>query len=81
MVNALHLMDARFGRETPKYGDAFSKAWALARDAFADHEHPGVCPRMDERGGVSCDSKSHQWFVSYHTARALLSTADRLKKP
>ena len=80
-VNAFHLMHDRLGREAPSYGDAFAKAWALARDAFADPEHPGVCPRMDERGEVSCASKSHQWFVSYHTARALLFTADRLRKP
>ena len=66
------------GRPLPA---AFGKAWALARDAFADPEHPGVCPRMDERGEVHCESKSHMWFVSYHTARALLFTADRLRKP
>ncbi len=35
---------------------------------------------MDERGEVHCDSKSHNWFASYHTARALLFTADRLRK-
>jgi hypothetical protein len=34
---------------------------------------------MDERGEVDCASKSHQWFVSYHTARALLFSADRLR--
>jgi cellobiose epimerase len=80
-VNAFHLMDERFGREDDRYRNAFSKAWALARDAFADPQHPGVCPRMDERGEVHCESKSHQWFVSYHTARALLLTADRLRRP
>ena len=74
-------MDELFGREDDRYRTAFGKAWALARDAFADTEHPGVCPRMDERGEVHCESKSHMWFVSYHTARALLFTADRLRKP
>ena len=42
-------------------------------------EHPGVCPRFDEQGEVHCEMKSHDWFVSYHTARALLLTADRLR--
>ena len=79
--NAFQLMDERFGREDDRYRGAFAKAWALARDAFADPQHPGVCPLMDERGDVHCESKSHQWFVSYHTARALLLTADRLSKP
>ena len=77
--HAFQLMDERFGREDARYGTAFTKAWALARDAFADPEHPGVCPQMDERGEVHCDSKSHNWFASYHTARALLFTADRLR--
>jgi cellobiose epimerase len=79
--HAFQLMDELFGREDDRYRTAFGKAWALARDAFADKEHPGVCPRMDERGEVHCESKSHMWFVSYHTARALLFTADRLRKP
>jgi len=79
--HAFQLMDELFGREDDRYRTAFGKAWALARDAFADPKHPGVCPRMDERGEVHCESKSHMWFVSYHTARALLLTADRLRKP
>jgi mannobiose 2-epimerase len=79
--HAFQLMDELFGREDDRYRTAFGKAWALARDAFADKEHPGVCPRMDERGEVHCESKSHMWFVSYHTARALLLTADRLRRP
>jgi mannobiose 2-epimerase len=77
--NAFFLMhevgvDPDFG-----YWDAAMKAWALTRDAFADPQHPGVCPQMNERGEVRCDSKSHQWFVSYHTARSLLLSADRLR--
>jgi mannobiose 2-epimerase len=79
--HAFQLMDTLFGRETDRYRTAFAKAWALARDAFADPQHPGVCPAMDEKGEVHCDSKSHMWFVSYHTARALLFTADRLRRP
>jgi cellobiose epimerase len=78
--HAFQLMDELFGREDDRYRTAFGKAWALARDAFADPQHPGVCPRMDERGEVHCDSKSHMWFVSYHTARSLLFTADRLRR-
>jgi mannobiose 2-epimerase len=78
--NAFHLMDERFGREDHRYWNALKAAWALTRDRFTDREHPGVCPSMDERGEVSCASKSHAWFVSYHTARALLLTADRLRR-
>jgi mannobiose 2-epimerase len=78
--NAFQLMDERFGREDERYRAAFAKAWALARNVFADREHPGVCPQMDERGEVQCASKSNPWFASYHTARALLFTADRLRR-
>jgi mannobiose 2-epimerase len=78
--HALQLMDELFGRESDRYGTAFGKAWALARDAFADPQYPGVCPLMDEKGDVHCDSKSHMWFVSYHTARSLLFAADRLRR-
>jgi mannobiose 2-epimerase len=77
--NAFFLMHELYGKETGRYWDAATRAWALTRDAFADKEHPGVCPRMDERGEVHCGTKSHAWFVSYHTARALLFTADRLR--
>jgi mannobiose 2-epimerase len=79
--NAFQLMDERYGKETSRYADAFAKAWALTRDTLADPLHPGVCPRIDEHGEVHCDAKSHMWFASYHTARALLFTADRLRKP
>jgi mannobiose 2-epimerase len=78
-VHAFQLMDELFGRPDDRYRTAFARAWTLARDAFADPQHPGVCPSMDERGEVHCESKSHMWFVSYHTARALLFTADRLR--
>jgi mannobiose 2-epimerase len=78
--HAFQLLDELFGGEDGRYRAAFGRSWALARDAFADPQHPGVCPQMDERGEVDCASKSHQWFVSYHTARALLLTVDRLRK-
>jgi mannobiose 2-epimerase len=78
--NAFFLLHEIYGKETARYWDAGVKAWALTRDAFADPVHPGVCPQMDERGEVHCESKSNQWFVSYHTARALLLTADRLRE-
>ena len=68
-----------YGSETSRYWDAAVKAWTLTRDVFTDREHPGVCPQMEEDGAVRCESKSHQWFVSYHTARSLLLTADRLR--
>jgi len=77
--NAFFLMHELYGKETGRYWDAATKAWALTVDVLTDKEHPGVCPRMDEQGQVDCSSKSHPWFVSYHTARSLLLSADRLR--
>jgi mannobiose 2-epimerase len=79
MVNALLLMHDLVGQETDRYWVAFAKAWNLTREELADREFPGVCEGFDERGEVVCQRKSHDWFVSYHTARALLLTADRLR--
>jgi mannobiose 2-epimerase len=78
-VNAFELMHERYGRETGRYWQAFEKAWAFTKDKLIDHEFPGVCPGVDDRGEVRCATKSHAWFVSYHTTRALLLTADRLR--
>ena len=71
--HAFQLMDESFGAGGRAVPTAFAKAWALARDAFADPQHPGVCPQMDERGEVHCESKSHNWFVELpHGPRAAL---------
>jgi hypothetical protein len=38
-----------------------------------------VFPGIDTRGEPLRDGKSHLWFASYHTARTLLLSADRLR--
>jgi mannobiose 2-epimerase len=78
-VNAFLQMHELHGSETDRYWTAFSKAWALCRDVLTDRQHPGVCPGIDAQGEVQCEAKSHLWFASYHTARALLLSADRLR--
>jgi mannobiose 2-epimerase len=79
--HALELLDERFGREDGRYRAGSAKAWALVRDTLADRTQPGVCAGIDARGEAQCGSKSHPWFASYHTSRALLLTADRLRRP
>jgi mannobiose 2-epimerase len=79
MFHVLQMMDDRYGNETDRYQHAFRKAWDFARDVLADTEAPGVCARADENGKPVCGAKSYDWFASYHTARALLFTADRLR--
>ena len=77
--NAFFLLDGLIGGSPSPYWEAGVMAWGLTRSAFADAQHPGVCPQMEADGSVRCDVKSHQWFASYHTARALSLSADRLR--
>ena len=79
VVNALSLAHELFGGEDDRYWPAFLAAWALTRDVLADREQPGVCLLIDEHGAPRCEMKSNDWFASYHTARALLLSADRLR--
>jgi cellobiose epimerase len=80
LVNALSLMDALHGTETPRYRDAFEKAWRFTRQVLTDEVHGGVFQSVDAGGRVN-PAKSHDWMATYHTARALLLTADRLRRP
>jgi len=78
LVNALSLLDARYGKETPRYRDALRKAWAFTREHLTDNQYGGVF------GGVTADgrtipTKSSDWMAGYHTSRALLLTSARLR--
>jgi mannobiose 2-epimerase len=78
LVNALSLMDSLHGERTPLYRDALDKAWRFTRDTLTDTVHGGVCQGVDGEGRVN-PAKSHDWMATYHTARALLLTSDRLR--
>ena len=79
MVNALSLMDALHGQETPRYREALRKTWRFTRDRLTDTRYGGVYAGVDAHGRVD-PAKSNDWFATYHTARALLLTADRLRR-
>ncbi|HVO11381.1 MAG TPA: AGE family epimerase/isomerase [Vicinamibacteria bacterium] len=78
LVNALSLMDALHGRETPRYREALARAWAFTRERLTDEQHGGVYAGVDGDGRV-LPAKSNDWFAGYHTSRALLLTAARLR--
>jgi mannobiose 2-epimerase len=80
LVNALSLMDALHGRETPRYREALAKAWAFTRERLTDERQGGVFGGVDEHGRP-VPTKSNDWFAGYHTTRALLLTSDRLRRP
>jgi mannose/cellobiose epimerase-like protein (N-acyl-D-glucosamine 2-epimerase family) len=79
LVNALSLMDSLYGEKTPVYRDALGKAWRFVRERLTDSVHGGVFQGVDAEGRVN-PGKSHDWMATYHTARALLLTSDRLRR-
>lgn len=78
-LNAMLLMHERHGRETPRYWEAFEKTWRFTRDTLTDREFGGIYQGLDEHGTLN-QQKSHNWFASYHQARALRLTVERLRR-
>ena len=77
--NVLALMHERHGRETPTYWEAFLRAWGFAQERLLDEEFGGIYLGLDEQGKVRPE-KSGNWFASYHAARALLLTRERMQR-
>jgi cellobiose epimerase len=77
-VNALSLLHSLEGQKTPKYWEAFTKAWTYTRATLLDPEFGGVYQGVDAQGNVNRE-KSQNWFAGYHTGRALLLVADRMR--
>jgi mannose/cellobiose epimerase-like protein (N-acyl-D-glucosamine 2-epimerase family) len=72
-------MDSLHGARTPLYRDALEKAWLFTRDVLTDAARGGVYQSVDAEGRVN-RGKSHDWMATYHSARALLLTSDRLRR-
>ena len=68
--------------ETDAYCVAASRRHGASRVTMLDRRArcPGVRPGLDETRRGCCRLKSHDWFVSYHTTRALILTANRLRQ-
>ncbi len=78
-MNAMLLMHERHGTETPRYWEAFEKTWRFTRDTLTDLELGGIYQGLDEHGNLDLQ-KSHNWFASYHQARALQLAVRRLRR-
>ena len=78
-LNALLTMHERYGRQTPKYWEAFLKTWNFITEKMADHEFGGFYMEVDRDGTVKSHAKASPWKAAYHDGRALLTTADRLR--
>ena len=80
-LNALLLMHERFGRETPRYWDAFVKQWEFISHQQIDPTHGGWYSSVRPDGTPDADRpKSNRWTEGYHQGRALLNVAAALNR-
>ena len=79
-LNALLLMHDLYGRDNPRYFQAFQKQWRFIRDHQIDHEFGGVFANVERDGTVKDLSKAQIWKAAYHDGRAMLNVIDRLGK-
>ncbi len=80
-LNALLLMHERFGKETPRYWDAFVKQWDFISKRQIDTTHGGWYPTLNPDGTPKPNQpKSDRWTEGYHQGRALMNVSDRLRK-
>lgn len=79
MINACSMLDARCGVETAVYRDAMLRNWAFCREWMVDWERGGWRWSVEAAGvPVGTTDKATPWKTAYHTARAMMSTTDRL---
>jgi mannobiose 2-epimerase len=79
LVNALSVMDEEHGRETPRYREELARAWRFLADRLTDHDKGGTFAGIEADGRLRT-AKSHDWFATYHQARALVLTTERLRR-
>jgi len=79
-LNALLLMHERFGRQTPRYFDAFLQQWDFICKAQVDPRHGGWYESVSAEGtGASGQAKATIWKAAYHDGRALMNVTERLR--
>ena len=80
-LNALLLMHERFGRETPRYWNAFLKQWRFIRDKQTDAHNHGWFSEVTENGErIPGREKSNAWTDPYHQGRALMNVIRALNR-
>jgi mannobiose 2-epimerase len=82
-LNALSIMNQRFGNQTPRYRNALLKLWDFITQYQLDSEFGGWRNKVlpDNTIPAPADKKGHNWKGAYHTFRALLLTDQRLLQP
>jgi mannobiose 2-epimerase len=78
-LNALLLMDRKYGRETDRYARAFRKQWSFIEAHMLDPQSGGWFGETTREGRLIGDGrKASQWKANYHTGRALMNVSTRL---
>jgi mannobiose 2-epimerase len=79
-LNALLLMETRYGGETDRYRRAFEMLWDFVRQHQIDAQHHGWLTRVREDGApIPGMNKSDAWKDPYHQGRALIHVAGMLR--
>ena len=80
-LNALLLMHVRYGKETPRYWDAFNRQWEFIRNHQTDAVYGGWFATTLENGdAIPGRAKSDGWTECYHQGRALLNVSESLRR-
>jgi mannobiose 2-epimerase len=73
-LNALAVMDRRYGKNTDRYAKAFRKQWDFIEKHLLDPVHGGWFSTVTRKGTLVGDGqKSNAWKANYHTSRALMN--------
>ena len=80
-LNALLLMHARYGRETPRYWNAFLRQWEFIVHYQIDQKHGEWYEQVSHDGKPRPgQDKGTIWKAAYHNGRALMNVAERLRE-
>lgn len=79
-LNALLLMHERYGREAPRYWEAFVKTWDFISKHQVDAKHGGWHNTVAADGTPTPRrAKSDRWTEGYHQGRSMLTVSARLQ--
>ncbi len=79
-LNALLLIDGKFGGETRRYWEAFMAQWQFIKNHQVDHTRGGWYSEVAENGDlIPGRVKSDGWTEGYHQGRALLTVSAALR--
>ncbi|MFO0889681.1 MAG: AGE family epimerase/isomerase [Isosphaeraceae bacterium] len=79
-LNALVVIDRRFGRETDRYLQAFRKQWDFIEKHMIDPQYGGWFGETARDGALRGDgAKATPWKVNYHHSRAMMNVARMLE--